>query len=143
MIFYSQYCLDLLCQCSFVSKERHATCWCCGGSNTINCFSERYDDEPKGTRTDLGQISAQSIDKEEPDLPGIAFRHSGEIAPLLVVHYDGRWMTPQECIARQQAIIDKQAAEIKTVDVPSPEKEVFRCWLEEDVLRCLAVARKG
>lgn len=42
MIYYPQYCYD--CGCSFVSESRHAQCWACGGSKTINCFSEFYKD---------------------------------------------------------------------------------------------------
>jgi len=40
MIFYPQYCFD--CHFAFVSRKRHARCWCCNGGNTINCFGEKY-----------------------------------------------------------------------------------------------------
>lgn len=41
LIFYPQYCLG--CGCSFVSKTRHARCWSCNGTRTVNCFREMYD----------------------------------------------------------------------------------------------------
>lgn len=42
MIFYPHYCID--CGCLFVDKKKHARCWSCNSTNTVNgYFNEYYD----------------------------------------------------------------------------------------------------
>jgi hypothetical protein len=47
LVFYPQFCYD--CGCTYVSDKRHARCWNCNATDTINCFRERYE-ENKWTR---------------------------------------------------------------------------------------------